>query len=270
MKLSEVSSELTFQIPMAESDKFAEFFTDLDSNIEKLRIKSYGVSVTTLEEVFLKVGHQVEDDQESDQQYEETKEVIEDPHVGNKVNESADQDVDDYSIAEDHEKWVFWIHYYALCVKKFLVSFRQLRSAIIEILIPMIFILLGLALSNVSFFKDSLPFVLDSSFYPQNNKLYLSSTRQIPELQNYADSFGDAYDVELVDFPEGDTLLQRLLDHEASLFNDKGAYDPLVQNSGNHILNNINTGVGRCGVIGMINGHGRDATPLHVSLMINS
>jgi len=50
--LSEVSSEVTFQIPQSESEKFSRFFTELDENLEELGIKSYGVGVTTLEEVF--------------------------------------------------------------------------------------------------------------------------------------------------------------------------------------------------------------------------
>jgi len=37
--------------------KFAQFFDKFDQNLEKLNIRSYGVSITTLEEVFLKVGH---------------------------------------------------------------------------------------------------------------------------------------------------------------------------------------------------------------------
>ena len=54
--LSEVSSEITFQIPTAHSPQFKEFFEEFDAKLEQLGIKSYGISVTTLEEVFLRVG----------------------------------------------------------------------------------------------------------------------------------------------------------------------------------------------------------------------
>lgn len=56
-KLSEISSEITFQIPTALSYKFKEFFQYFDYDLDMLDIRSYGISVTTLEEVFLKVGH---------------------------------------------------------------------------------------------------------------------------------------------------------------------------------------------------------------------
>lgn len=56
-KLSEVSSEITYQIPTALSYKFKDFFQSFDVDLDKLGIRSYGISVTTLEEVFLRVGH---------------------------------------------------------------------------------------------------------------------------------------------------------------------------------------------------------------------
>lgn len=39
------------------SGKFKNFFTEFDNDLDGLGIRSYGISVTTLEEVFLKVGH---------------------------------------------------------------------------------------------------------------------------------------------------------------------------------------------------------------------
>ena len=55
--MSEVSSEITFQIPNAYSSQFKIFFEKFDNDLDSVDIRSYGISVTTLEEVFLKVGH---------------------------------------------------------------------------------------------------------------------------------------------------------------------------------------------------------------------
>lgn len=55
-KLSEVSSEITIQVPTDLSNKFKDFFMKFDEKLEELEIESYGISVTTLEEVFLSVG----------------------------------------------------------------------------------------------------------------------------------------------------------------------------------------------------------------------
>lgn len=54
-KVSEISSEATFLLPKESAQYFAEFFKKLDEELNRLDISSYGVSMTTLEEVFLKV-----------------------------------------------------------------------------------------------------------------------------------------------------------------------------------------------------------------------
>jgi len=49
-----VGAELSFILPKEQSGKFEQLFTDLEHNQVSLRIGSFGVSLTTLEEVFLK------------------------------------------------------------------------------------------------------------------------------------------------------------------------------------------------------------------------
>ena len=36
---------------------FKDFFADFDNDLEDLEIQTYGMSVTTLEQVFLEIGH---------------------------------------------------------------------------------------------------------------------------------------------------------------------------------------------------------------------
>ena len=56
MKLSEIAREITFQIPVEYAPKFKQFFHDFDLSLSRLGVASYGISITTLEEVFLAVG----------------------------------------------------------------------------------------------------------------------------------------------------------------------------------------------------------------------
>ena len=51
---SNVGVELSFVLPKQQSARFEHLFTDLENSQESLGIDSFGVSVTTLEEVFLK------------------------------------------------------------------------------------------------------------------------------------------------------------------------------------------------------------------------
>ena len=56
-KVSEIAGEMTVQIPNSYSSKFKDFFEDFDNQLEDLGIQSYGISITTLEQVFLKIGN---------------------------------------------------------------------------------------------------------------------------------------------------------------------------------------------------------------------
>ena len=47
---------MTVQIPSKYSSSFKDFFADFDNDLEELDIQSYGISITTLEQVFLKIG----------------------------------------------------------------------------------------------------------------------------------------------------------------------------------------------------------------------
>ena len=57
-KLTEIQGEMTVQIPREYTYLFKDFFSDFDSDLEHLEIQSYGIAVTTLEQVFLEIGHQ--------------------------------------------------------------------------------------------------------------------------------------------------------------------------------------------------------------------
>lgn len=57
VKLQEVSTEISFQLPHHAASRFKDFFNDLDRELDRLQLASYGVAITTLEEVFLSIGH---------------------------------------------------------------------------------------------------------------------------------------------------------------------------------------------------------------------
>lgn len=57
VKQSEIQSEMTMTIPAEYATRFPQFFQEFDSSLEKLGIQSYGITISTLEEVFLKVGN---------------------------------------------------------------------------------------------------------------------------------------------------------------------------------------------------------------------
>jgi ATP-binding cassette, subfamily A (ABC1), member 3 len=54
--LSNVGSAMTYQLPLGAASKFTPMFEGLDAEIERGNVSSYGVSITTLDEVFLMVA----------------------------------------------------------------------------------------------------------------------------------------------------------------------------------------------------------------------
>jgi hypothetical protein len=53
--LSDVGAELSFQLPMSASGLFPALFATLERDAATLGVETYGISVTTMEEVFMKV-----------------------------------------------------------------------------------------------------------------------------------------------------------------------------------------------------------------------
>ncbi len=55
--LSDVSAVVAFQLPMSQMNNFEALFDALDAEKRQLGVQTYGVSITTMEEVFLRVAH---------------------------------------------------------------------------------------------------------------------------------------------------------------------------------------------------------------------
>lgn len=60
--LSNVGAEISFQLPLDSTAQFASMFEALDDKLVELGVLSYGISVTTLEEVFIKVAEAGDED----------------------------------------------------------------------------------------------------------------------------------------------------------------------------------------------------------------
>lgn len=103
IKLQEVSSEITYQLPTESSPQFKNFFRDLDASLNDLGLRSYSVGVTTLEEVFLKIGHGEEVEQKRDQDNMNLR------AQGEKLQnvKPEDQEIEDYSIGTDQRSSFF-------------------------------------------------------------------------------------------------------------------------------------------------------------------
>ena len=55
---SETRKEIHYIIPRDQTSNFKAFFESFDQRLDEFKVKSYGVSMATLEEVFLKINQE--------------------------------------------------------------------------------------------------------------------------------------------------------------------------------------------------------------------
>ncbi|CAH0482415.1 unnamed protein product [Peronospora belbahrii] len=156
--LSNVGSEIAFQLPLASSSKFASMFEDMDNNLQKLGLLSYGVSVTTLEEVFIKVA---ESGDHTNQHTLGNRARTEAP-VSSLAAESGAGAIPEQTGS------MFMIHLWALILKRFRYAKRDKKMIFYSLALPILLLLAGLGLLHgTTFTKDdpNLPLTTDAFDY---------------------------------------------------------------------------------------------------------
>ena len=140
--ISHVSAELTFQLPISELPLFKDLFTELDSKLKEFKIASYGISITTLEEVFLRVAEG--NDPSKNLKFDKKK--------------TENDEIDDFNLASVKIKGktaLFFVHFWALFVKRLQYFKRDKKGLFCELLLPCIIIVVGLCLTFIQFIYTS-------------------------------------------------------------------------------------------------------------------
>ncbi|OQR92260.1 ATP-binding Cassette (ABC) Superfamily [Achlya hypogyna] len=135
--LSNVGSEIGFQLPIDSSPVFPAMFRALESPETQtaLRVASFGISVTTLEEVFIKVAEMGDDDGQ---------------HT--LAKEKPAVKTTSYSVQKHRlSRWtMFAKHLLALLQKRFRVAKRDKRVMTFSTFLPCVLILIGFSLLHNS------------------------------------------------------------------------------------------------------------------------
>ncbi|KAG3111793.1 ABC transporter A family member 1 [Phytophthora idaei] len=151
--LSNVGSEIAFQLPLHSSSQFATMFAEMDRQLQTLGLLSYGVSVTTLEEVFIKVAEL------GDENKQHT--------LGNNMrtnnSESSEYQPCDEIITSTP---MFSTHLRALLLKRFRYARRDKKTIIYSALLPALLIAAGLGiLKGSAIASDNPSMVLSTDEY---------------------------------------------------------------------------------------------------------
>ncbi|XP_061740845.1 phospholipid-transporting ATPase ABCA3 [Nerophis ophidion] len=162
---SSAGAELSYILPKESTNRFELLFAELEMNREELGIASYGASVTTMEEVFLRVGKLVDSslDIQAIQlpalQYQHERRSH-DWTTDDASSISGMTDVTDFTdsgtlISEDCSNIklntgvrLYLQQFYAMFLKRALYSWRNWKVMVAQFLIPLVFIVVALVVAR--------------------------------------------------------------------------------------------------------------------------
>jgi len=165
--LSDAGTELSYRLPTSSMPSFVNFFRDLDNNKQSLGISTFGISVTTMEEVFLRIGQETttadgkqfnlnENENFSD---EKSKKAISTPSTGvNPIQQLK-----------------------GLLIKRLRTSYKDIKSFILAILIPAVVIIGSIIVykkvdSGREYYNSvTSPLTFSLGLYQTNNRVPYSS-----------------------------------------------------------------------------------------------
>ena len=194
--LSNVGAEQTYRLPFSATPVFVDLFTEMDAQKDRLGIAEYGISVTTLEEVFIRVGKNVEEvhDRQSITEFVEDKKLSVDKTHYNGVNGNGNGNINVVdspfhmnqevtkgnnkydgvgSLETDADSVVFFKHFRALFMKRFIYGKRDRRMFLCQIVLPVLMVVLGLGLLQLEpdFNQPSLK-LTPNKYNPTLDKIY--------------------------------------------------------------------------------------------------
>jgi ABC-type multidrug transport system ATPase subunit len=167
--LTNVGTEVTVQLPFAASSQFSTLFQKLDNTMESLGIQSYGMSVTTLEEVFLKVASGSHAFVTREKEANQAQAVVLSQSNAQDEANLANPDVE---IGGDHKSFVVSFEKYDINTEMHIITYRQLiallkkralifsrdnKAWLFQYILPVLFVLLGVVIMYVSVFSVDQP-----------------------------------------------------------------------------------------------------------------
>ena len=161
------SSEVYYILPPKETQLFPKLFHELEQNIseDNSLIKSFGISMTTLEEVFLKIGDEIEAEEQNN-----VKNYVTDELSPNRYEELM---TDNQELNPN-----FWQTFKAFLFIRFLIFIRNPMHTIPVIVLPIIMIIISNFLMKSSSLKDlkPIPLLLNSELYTKNPIILYKNT----------------------------------------------------------------------------------------------
>ena len=182
-KQSDIGTEILIRLPFSSAGQFKSLFKDLDEYKSSLNIESYGISVTTLEDVFLRVAMLEEIETH-------TRLSLRD-NVARESSKDVSLSTNIFSVA-DSPPSTFKTQTMAIVKKRYIESKRSVSLICFEFVLPLILVLIGLS----AFVLSTKPreHIYSISDFPTPQRPIINKNTLIPnsmDIESYFGNFGN-------------------------------------------------------------------------------
>ncbi|XP_017124894.1 phospholipid-transporting ATPase ABCA3 isoform X2 [Drosophila elegans] len=200
----DIGAELSYQLPDSASAKFEEMFGQLEEQSEELHLNGYGVGITSMEEVFMKVGAEKDISGNMKDQSE-----IMNGGSGFR-NEDDNESVQSEGIFSENRRLLQGMQllsnqWKAMLLKKFLYTWRNKLLLLIQNIMPVFFVVVTiLIIETQGTFQELKPITISLTQYPMAvtvlDRSNVPNDTQIAEIatkyEQLALSYGSNYGLE--------------------------------------------------------------------------
>ena len=172
--LTDVRSSISFQLPLEEENNFPLLFNSLDADIKNgnaLGVESYGLAITSLEEVFIKVGNMKDSDLLFGGEGGKESSSLSPENITLQV---PSEDAQEYCLGEENEQGAFPLflgHFIAVIWKRVLHTYRNMGTLFTEIFIPILLIVAILSLTLIKYDPTQSSMYWDPDDFPTPSPL---------------------------------------------------------------------------------------------------
>ncbi|XP_053951058.1 phospholipid-transporting ATPase ABCA3 [Anastrepha ludens] len=176
---ADIGAELSYQLPDSYSAKFEEMFSDLETNSTNLMLGGYGVGITSMEEVFMKVGAENAGNGTKKEQM-----VI--MNGGNGYNDEDIESMNSDSMFSENTrllrgKDLYCNQWHAMILKKFLYTLRKKILFVIQNFLPIFFVVITVLISrNQSTFRPLPAITMSVTQYPKTYTILEAASNIAP------------------------------------------------------------------------------------------
>ncbi|GAM22430.1 hypothetical protein SAMD00019534_056050 [Acytostelium subglobosum LB1] len=162
--LSDAGTELSFRLPTSSVDQFVPFFMELDQQKAYLGIGNYGISVTTMEEVFLRIGQESQGGQFS-----------------LTANQNRNEEVIKKAISTSTTGTTWRQQMKGLIIKRLITSYKDLKTFLLTVFLPIILIACSIVIYKkmrieADYFNNiTTPLTFSMSTFGPDNKVYVNT-----------------------------------------------------------------------------------------------